>query len=647
MTAPAPEPADSFGYGRKSVVVVFVSGDSRNFTVTVDDLVRRSDRAVVLAAAKPDTLEMFGGLGAEVIVVPTVQEAVSVVWKQRGSDVFVVSDAALVPPDAIERGEAILAADLRNATVSFFSNDAGLLSFPTNSPTPMMPPGFDHVSLSKRIREADPTPTPVPYAAGAAVLVSHVALAAVGGFDDVADGVSFDACLADFSLRCRERGLVDLLDPGTCVFRPPVAGRELHRPVMSVPDRIWLTQRHPQLVGAFERELVTTDTPLSMVTRVARAHAFGIRVLIDDATLGPLETGAQITTLAIIDALAKHEGVAEVGVALSSHIPAYARAVLGQPKIRPALRVGSNYGELSGYDVLHRTAQPDRDFDVDGARTAAGRVVVSILDLIAYRAGSYHATTDEWLDYRAVLRESARRADGVTTISEDVASVLQQERFPVDRDRVFPILYGTEHLGGHEPSMFPAELADGDRLAGEFLVCLGTDYAHKNRDLAIGVHTELTRRGHHLTLILAGPSVPFGGSRNAERQRLESDGDVIFLPNVSSRERNWLFRHAAAVLYPTSAEGFGLVPFEAARFGSPTITVGFGPLLETSPEVPVVASSWDPREMADCVERLLRDPVLRREQVSATLVAADRYSWHRTAEAFIRMYLALLARPAR
>ena len=148
--------------------------------------------------------------------------------------------------------------------------------------------------------------------------------------------------------------------------------------------------------------------------------------------------------------------------------------------------------------------------------------------------------------------------------------------------------------------------------------------------------------------MLAGPSVPYGGTRNAERQLVAGHDDgVLFLPNVSSRERNWLFRHAAAVLYPTSAEGFGLVPFEAARFGSPSVTVGFGPLLETSPEVPVVASSWEPSEIADCVERLMDDPALRRQQVSATLSAADRYSWRRTADEFVSMYRALLARPTR
>src|SRR5205085_2235889 len=172
-------------------------------------------------------------------------------------------------------------------------------------------------------------------------------------------------------------------------------------------------------------------------------------------------------TLAIIDALAKLDDVQEVGVALGSHMPAYARAVLGQPKINVNLGLGG-YAAFADYDVLHRTAQPDKDFDVDTARRPASRVVISILDLIAYRAGSYHATADDWLRYRTVLREAARRADGVTTISEDVAAMLERERLPVERDRVFPILYGTEHLSGHEPASFPRELADNGRLAGEF-----------------------------------------------------------------------------------------------------------------------------------------------------------------------------------
>ena len=141
-------------------------------------------------------------------------------------------------------------------------------------------------------------------------------------------------------MRCRERGFVDLLDPETFVFRPADArDRVPDDPGSRVGDREWLVRRHPQLLPAFEREAAHAETPLALATRSARVKTFGLRVLVDDATLGPFETGAQITTLAIIDTLAKLDEVQVVGVALGSHMPAYARNVLGQPKIDVNLRV--------------------------------------------------------------------------------------------------------------------------------------------------------------------------------------------------------------------------------------------------------------------------------------------------------------------
>lgn len=633
----------------EAVVLVVVDGDERRFLPTVHAQLDAAPGRVVIAARSKAELECFADLDVDTMACESPSDAVNAVWRDHGRDVFLVGDAVLVPDDALARAQELLGRDLRFATVSFFSNDAGPLSLPTNEPTPQVLPGFDHRRLTNRLRSVAPElgPCPVPYAAGGAVLVSHVVLSAVGGFEVAPPEVSLDAVVADFSFRARSRGFIDLLDPETFVTRHLRPGEPMNRPVLRDPDRAWLVRRHPQLLDAVERELRECETPLSIATRAARVKAQGLRVLVDDATLGPFETGAQITTLAIIDTLARRDDVSEVGVALASHIPPYARDVLGQAKVRPALVADGAYDVFRGYDVAHRTAQPDKNFDLRAVRRAASRVVLTVLDLIAYRAGSYHATADDWLEYRDVLRRGVAGADAVTTISEDVATMMALERLPIERDRVFPILYGTEHVSGRESAEVPAELGRDGFLAAELLVCLGTDYTHKNRDLAIAVHRELRDRGRDVVLVVAGASTPHGSSRIAEDQLVRSTDGVVLLPNVSSGERNWLFRHAAAVLYPTSAEGFGLVPFEAARFGAPTVTVGFGPLLETSESVPVVAPSWDVEVLADCVDRLLGDPVLRREQVEATLAAADGYSWARTVDAFVDMYRVLLGRPAR
>ena len=146
----------------------------------------------------------------------------------------------------------------------------------------------------------------------------------------------------------------------------------------------------------------------------------------------------------------------------------------------------------------------------------------------------------------------------------------------------------------------PRELMARGFVEGQFILCLGTDYAHKNRDLALAVLADLRRRGHAHALVMAGPTVPYGSSQLAEANFLLHHGDtleseVFLLPDLPSSERNWLIRHADLVLYPSSAEGFGLVPYEAARFGTPTLFTRFGPLQELAPDIPVAAEDWSPR----------------------------------------------------
>jgi glycosyltransferase involved in cell wall biosynthesis len=294
---------------------------------------------------------------------------------------------------------------------------------------------------------------------------------------------------------------------------------------------------------------------------------------------------------------------------------------------------------------VHRPFQPNDDFDVGRWRSVADRVVVSVLDLISYHIGTYSGDAEVWLRYRDTMRRVAREVDGVTVISVDVARLAEIERLPIGPDRLYPIPYGTEHLTGNELARVPAELLARGFHSEQFILCLGTNYSHKNRDLAIRAFLELRRRGWALALVLVGAAVPWGSSR--AREDSQGVGEIFVLPELPSEERNWLFRHASLLFYPTSAEGFGLVPYEAARFGTPSVYVSFGPLGEIAGEQPVLARDWSPEALADAAEGLLRDPALASQQVEACLAAGAPYTWARTTEELVTMYRELMARPPR
>jgi glycosyltransferase involved in cell wall biosynthesis len=269
-----------------------------------------------------------------------------------------------------------------------------------------------------------------------------------------------------------------------------------------------------------------------------------------------------------------------------------------------------------------------------------------VLDLISFHIGTYSGETEVWLRYRDVIRQSVGEADGVVAISEDVRAQIERHQLPVDPSRLFVVPVGTDHVMADDKASVPEELLRRGFLAGEFLLCLGTNYSHKNRHLAIDVLQELRRRGRDLGLVFAGFGVPWGSTRDAETSAADIPG-IFVLPEVPVEERNWLLRHAAVVLYPTSAEGFGLVPFEAARLGTPTVHVAFGPLVELARAEPVVADNWQPATLADCVEALLADPALAQRQLAAVLDVGARYTWSDAARKLTAVYRRVLSLPPR
>ena len=116
-------------------------------------------------------------------------------------------------------------------------------------------------------------------------------------------------------------------------------------------------------------------------------------------------------------------------------------------------------------------------------------------------------------------------------------------------------------------------------------------------------------------LVMAGFHLHHGSSFDHELSGAgRHSRHVLRMGPVTRPEKTWLLRHADAVLYPTSSEGFGLVPFEAAALGVPTAFVRFGPLRETLPGVGA-CSGWQLDAFADHVLNLIADPSAQLSQI--------------------------------
>jgi len=354
-----------------------------------------------------------------------------------------------------------------------------------------------------------------------------------------------------------------------------------------------------------------------------------LSLTVDVAWLGPHETGAQVLTTAALQALARHPSISKISLVGATELPRYAQHLLNESKIQ----LIDGVDPLTPSDIVWFPNQIDQRSNLSEARTLGRRVVTTYLDLIAYDIPRYHGGFDAWAEYRRMQRAVALSVDGITTISADVANRLLQEVRLLDPQRVRPIPLGLDHMAAIDvPSAPPEELTQfaSRPAARPFVLVLGNDFIHKNRDFAIKVWEKVLDQGVSCDLVLAGLHVRSSSSKRAEgvlkEQHTNLRGDIHTFGHLSTDTRNWLLHQAAAVLYPSSAEGFGFVPYEAALLGTPTTFVDFGPLKELT-GVSDGPRHWSVDEVSSDLTSTLTEAAFAARRVETLQFAAKRRSW--------------------
>ena len=111
---------------------------------------------------------------------------------------------------------------------------------------------------------------------------------------------------------------------------------------------------------------------------------------------------------------------------------------------------------------------------------------------------------------------------------------------------------------------------------------------------------------------------------------------------VSDPDKVALLSGAEALVYPSLYEGFGLPVIEAMACGTPVLTSNTSALPETAGDAALLVDRRDPEAIAQGVERILTDRVLRGQLREAGMVRATAFDWdntaRRTAEILHRAY---------
>ena len=195
-------------------------------------------------------------------------------------------------------------------------------------------------------------------------------------------------------------------------------------------------------------------------------------------------------------------------------------------------------------------------------------------------------------------------------------------------------------LGTAEP-----DANSGDELVRDlpkkFILSFGAENPRKNAECLV----DAVYRMRSLYPSLRDVRLVLVQTENASLRRLKHlirlrglQGFCLIRGPLSSSLRSAFISRASLLAYPSLYEGFGLPPFEAARFGVPSIVSSVASLPETSGDFSLLVNPYDSTSVARGLGTLLLDQRVRQRAIARGRDALNSFTWDAAAAATISLF---------
>jgi glycosyltransferase involved in cell wall biosynthesis len=240
-------------------------------------------------------------------------------------------------------------------------------------------------------------------------------------------------------------------------------------------------------------------------------------------------------------------------------------------------------------------------------------------------------------DYVELVREHARRADGVICVSEHTASEARRLLdIPPEKIAVTPL--GVDPAFRDIPSdeAIDATLARL-RLPRGGILYLGTDEKRKNLVSLVMAYLSMARRRPGLPpLVLVGPGSSWAQGGQIVGPQIRATG---YLPRDDVRA---LMAASTLLVLPSLEEGFGLPVVEAMAAGLPVVCTRGSALEEVAGDAATLVEPRDTAALGQAIETLLDDAGVAASHSQRGLERSRLFSWDETARRTLSFYRKVL-----
>jgi glycosyltransferase involved in cell wall biosynthesis len=268
------------------------------------------------------------------------------------------------------------------------------------------------------------------------------------------------------------------------------------------------------------------------------------------------------------------------------------------------------------------------------------RRVVTVHDLIYAHFPEAHSGLRE-RGMKLLVPSAARRSRRVIADSQSTREDLI-ELLGIGSERIDVVPLGLGSVRREKP------LAEADTRArfelGErrVVLSLSAKRPHKNLGALIGALAEIPAEDRPL-LVLPGYPTWHEQELRERAAAVGVTGDVRFLGWLTAAEIEGLWAIAAAFVFPSLYEGFGLPVLEAMARGVPVACSNASSLPEVAGEAALLFDPHDEHAIASTLRELLGDRLLAEMMRARGLARVREFTWERAARLTLDSYARSLA----
>lgn len=265
------------------------------------------------------------------------------------------------------------------------------------------------------------------------------------------------------------------------------------------------------------------------------------------------------------------------------------------------------------------------------------KLILTVHDLRLYR---YPQTYNplRYMFLKRAVKDAISRADHIISISEFTKQEMVElcgvspEKITVIYEAVNRNAFSEKQL---ENYVLPKEYTELGQ--GRILFSLGHIEPRKNYHRLIEAFKKLKEKEENqdLKLVIAGKK--YVDYINTIRL-MEETPDVVYLDFIPRELLLWLYKNATLFVFPSTYEGFGFPPLEAASMGTISAVSNVSSIPEVCGDCAFYFNPYDVDNMAATIEDALNNAEERQKKEKLLETQLNKTSWEQNAADTIKLY---------